>query len=208
MPNLDKLLMFTEKGYEVPLTKIYTVEWELIPHPIVEHLFISDIKGHIMYGIDESGTLDLSNPKIMVDEHGKVRFDETVTIQFNDPDKTTYTVGGSFESVKDLLLMDLTPPSESYEKTRYRKVVNGVIEEYTHTERERICNNIRITFNTLEQSYIMDYPVSVVFDNFSIINNLILLWTISNIIKSIWIYCTCENHCIKLCSSNSNNIIN
>ena len=170
MPNLDKLLMFTEKGYEVPLTKIYTVEWKLIPHPIVEHLFISDIKGHIMYGIDENGTLDLSNPKIMVDEHGKVRFDETVTIQFNDPDKTTYTVGGSFESVKDLLLMDLTPPSESYEKTRYRKVVNGVIEEYTHTERERICNNIRITFNTLEQSYIMDYPVSVVFDNFSIIN--------------------------------------
>ena len=64
----------------------------------------------------------------MVDEHGKVRFDETVTIQFNDPDKTTYTVGGSFESVKDLLLMDLTPPSESYEKTRYRKVINGVIE--------------------------------------------------------------------------------
>lgn len=167
-PNLDKLLIFTEKGFEVPMTKIYTIEWELIPHPIVEHLFVSDIKGHIQYDINQYGNPE--NAQIKVDQHGKVIFDAPVKLYFNDPNNTVVTKGGTYEKVKEILLLDEIPEVEEYDKVRYRHVVNGVVQEYTAKEKERICNTVRLTFNTLDQSYIMDYPVTVVFGDFRIIN--------------------------------------
>ena len=28
----DKLVFYTEKGYEIPVEKTYSIQWEIIPH--------------------------------------------------------------------------------------------------------------------------------------------------------------------------------
>ena len=84
--NIDNILMFTEKGYEVPLTKTYTIEWEIIPNRQIEHLFVSNPKGHIIIDPD-----NLTNPVFINDDKGKIYVDQVVTIKFNDPDNTVIT---------------------------------------------------------------------------------------------------------------------
>jgi hypothetical protein len=67
--NIDNILMFTENGYEVPLNKTYTIEWEIIPNKQIEHLFISNPKGHIL--IDKNNLF----PTFINDEKGKICVD-------------------------------------------------------------------------------------------------------------------------------------
>lgn len=165
--NIDNILMFTEKGYEVPLTKTYTIEWEVIPNKQIEHLFISTPKGHIVI---DSDTLI---PIFINDDNGKIQVDQAVTIKFNDPDNTTIEYQPNYHiqetdeyvlsqsNIKKLILLDEHIPG-GYNKPRVRRVVNGVIIEEPRNEDEHIYNTIRLTFNILGTSYIKEYPIRVV----------------------------------------------
>ena len=170
--SIDKLLMFTEKGYEVPLNKTYTIEWEIIPNPQIEHLFISNVKGHFI--INPENTTNII-PNIVIDNGGKIAVDSSTTIFFNDIEKTKIELnGGAYNeeeeqfilndaTIKEIILLDRYIEG-GYNKPRVRRVVNGVIVEEPNQEEERICNTVRLTFNALDESYVMDYPVSVVFN--------------------------------------------
>lgn len=164
--NIDNILMFTENGYEVPLNKTYTIEWEIIPNKQIEHLFISNPKGHIL--VDEDDFM----PLFINDEKGKISVDQPVTIKFNDPDKTTivykpdYTSSTgdlvlSISNIKKLILLDESIPG-GYNKPRVRRVVNGVVVEEPNTEDEHIYNTVRLTFNMLNETYVREYPIKVV----------------------------------------------
>lgn len=60
--DLSRLIFFTEKGYEIPVNKTYTIEWEIIPHEQISNKFITNPKGHFMF--DSSNYQDDSIPKV------------------------------------------------------------------------------------------------------------------------------------------------
>lgn len=168
--NIDNILMFTEKGYEVPLTKTYTIEWEIIPNRQIEHLFVSNPKGHIIIDPD-----NLTNPVFINDDKGKIYVDQVVTIKFNDPDNTVITYQPDYiteteetvlseENIINLILLDESIPG-GYNKPRVRRVVNGVVIEEPRYEDEHIYNTIRLTFNILNTSHVKEYPIKVVIDS-------------------------------------------
>jgi len=129
--------MFTEKGYEVPLNKTYTIEWEIIPNPQIEHLFISNVKGHFI--INPENTTNII-PNIVIDNGGKIAVDSSTTIFFNDIEKTKIELnGGAYNeeeeqfilndaTIKEIILLDRYIEG-GYNKPRVRRVVNGVIVE-------------------------------------------------------------------------------
>ena len=49
----DKLVFYTEKGYEIPVEKTYSIQWEIIPHVKLKSYFLHNPKGHFMYYIDD-----------------------------------------------------------------------------------------------------------------------------------------------------------
>ena len=49
----DKLVFYTEKGYEIPVEKTYSIQWEIIPHVKLKSYFLHNPKGHFMYNIDD-----------------------------------------------------------------------------------------------------------------------------------------------------------
>ena len=49
----DKLVFYTEKGYEIPVEKTYSIQWEIIPHVKLKSYFLHNPKGHFMYDIDD-----------------------------------------------------------------------------------------------------------------------------------------------------------
>ena len=164
--NIDNILMFTEKGYEVPLNKTYTIEWEIIPNKQIEHLFISNPKGHILIDNENSTTLFIN------DDRGKISIDSSVSIRFNDPDNTTIVYEPidvsnnidpvlSYENIEELVLLDASILG-GYNKPRVRRVVDGVILEESRNVDEHIYNTVRLMFNTLESSYVKEYPINVV----------------------------------------------
>ena len=66
----DKLIFFTEKGYEIPVEKVYSIQWEIIPHAQLEQYFIETPSGHFMYDIaDSNHTLTT-----VIDKHGLFLF--------------------------------------------------------------------------------------------------------------------------------------
>ena len=50
----DKLVFYTEKGYEIPVEKTYSIQWEIIPHVKLKSYFLHNPKGHFMYDIDDT----------------------------------------------------------------------------------------------------------------------------------------------------------
>ena len=171
---LEKLMLFNEKGNEVELQKRYTIEWEIIPHPLVSHLITSNVKGHIVFDPEslQGNFIEVTPENIIIDDGGKFTVEETV-IQFSDGTQTSVGVNPSEYSdyvhgrlsgaklttaTNNILLFDVS----TYIERTPKKITNRD-ESLSYKEQERYYNTVRLTFNTLEESYVKEYPASYIF---------------------------------------------
>lgn len=143
--DLSNLIFFTEKGYEIPTYKTYTVEWEIIPHVQVSDNFISNPKGHFMFNVQD----DEIEVSIIIDEYGKIDVKDT-NIYFKDNSTT------NISTFKDILYL--------YKENRYSRP-RTPNEANTEETLEQIYNTVKITFNTLTVSETKELPIFTVFNN-------------------------------------------
>ena len=66
--DIGNLVFFTEKGYEVPTEKTYTIQWEIIPCSQASDHFITNPTGHFMFDISESN----KHIYTIIDNNGKL----------------------------------------------------------------------------------------------------------------------------------------
>ena len=150
MKNLDKLIFFTEKGYEIPVQKTYTLEWEIIPNDQVKNNFIENPKGHI---IIDSKDLSGENARVIIDNPGKVLL-STIDIygQFISTTEPVLTIS----TIKDIILLN----------TSYDYTVNKYPSKYniTETKTDYIRNQVKLTINLLDSISEQLLPIEI-FDN-------------------------------------------
>lgn len=168
--DIGNLVFFTEKGYEVPTEKIYTIQWEIIPCQQINNNFIDNPSGHFMYDINDPER----NIIIVIDNPGKiVRQDVTIRSQAdfegNVLEKTI--------SADDIILASTVYIDDDgeiqYEWKYYKSNGHqlnrntGQYEIIKDSEefKERVGNKVRITINTLAETFIQDYPIEYVFNN-------------------------------------------
>lgn len=133
MNNIDKLIFFSEKGYEIPVQKKYTLEWEIIPNDIVRNNFIDIPRGHIVLN-------DLTSKQfnVVIDNPGKILL-YPVQIPGNDDVKT----------IPEICLLN-----KSYTYTTKSKF--GI-----NSKEVNIYNKVKFTFNTLDDSVEYEVPADV-----------------------------------------------
>ena len=158
--SLSNLVFFTEKGFQIPMQKIYTIEFEILPNNLVADNFISNPKGHFMFNITDS-----KNPTIyiVIDEPGKIIITDKEYVKKYDYE-TNINITDTLNTPNDIILLnkDITVNKIS---SRVRNRFTGNLElTYTETT-ENIHNNVKITFNTLTESIVKTYPIDFVFNN-------------------------------------------
>lgn len=151
---LDNLIFFNEKGYEIPVQKVYTLAWEIIPNSHVINNFISNPKGHFMIDLQNNITVVIDDPgKILVHDvklYNKLGNDTNITIStFNDICFLNKNI-------------EYQAPESRYKKiTKYIDVV------------EDIQNTVQLTINTLDNTITEELPIDIFSDcKFNIINSI------------------------------------
>ena len=159
--QLSNLVFFTEKGFQIPMEKIYTIEFEILPNIAVADNFISNPKGHFMFDISETET----NPEIyiVIDDPGKIIINDKNIKVSNDYDKTEPKYI-QVDSEKEIILLNIENQYKII-NSHVRNRFTGNIEITDKLETENIFNTVKITFNTLTETIEKTYPVNFVFDN-------------------------------------------
>ncbi len=158
----DKLIFFTEKGYEIPVEKVYSIQWEIIPHAQLEQYFIETPSGHFMYDIaDSNHTLTT-----VIDKHGLFLFNAGITVNTSIVNhKTGQTIiTKELNNIKELILFN--------KKVDYSKSTGTIYNRNEHRWEEKfeeqtdyVYNTVRLTFHTLSETITQDYPINYIFDN-------------------------------------------
>lgn len=159
----DKLIFFTEKGYEIPVEKVYSIQWEIIPHAQLEQYFIEKPSGHFMYDIaDNNHTLTT-----VIDKHGlfsPVESGITVNTGIVNHETGKTVITKKLEDINKLILFN--------SEITYSKSVGTVYDRNQHKWTENfedqsdyVYNTVRLTFHTLSETITQDYPINYIFDN-------------------------------------------
>ena len=169
--DIGNLVFFTEKGYEIPTEKTYTIQWEIIPCSQATNHFIVNPAGHFMYDItDETKTI-----LIVVDEPGKLT--DTPLNLTSSPDYQGQILSKSFSAQEKVLAssVSITDDGELYNAFTYKKSLyhyrdrnTGDLKTETEEVSERIGNTVRITINTLTETIVNEYPIEYIFSDVSI----------------------------------------
>ena len=169
--DIGNLVFFTEKGYEIPTEKTYTIQWEIIPCSQATNHFIVNPAGHFMYDItDETKTI-----LIVVDEPGKLT--DTPLNLTSSPDYQGQILSKSFSAQEKVLAssVSITDDGELYNAFTYKKSLyhyrdrnTGDLKTETEEVSERIGNTVRITINTLTETIVNEYPIEYIFNDVNI----------------------------------------
>ena len=156
---LNDLIFFSEKGIEIPMKKIYTITWEIIPNTQVANNFISNPKGHFIYDLVTEN--DTPIIEVIIDDPGKIINCETI-INFTNDYNNYEPKQIILNNIKDIIVLDKTSTYEkliTYKKNRF---TGEYIPEHK-TITENIYNRVKITFNTLSETIEKYYPINFVF---------------------------------------------
>lgn len=155
----DKLIFYTEKGYEIPVEKVYSIQWEIIPHAQLEPYFIKNPSGHFMYDIADSNHV-LS---VEFETHGLISFEKTTVNTGIVDHETAITKIVNIGSIEQLVLFNSVFPYTKSVGTVYDRNLRKW-EESFKDETGSIYNTVRLTFHTLSETITQDYPINYIFD--------------------------------------------
>lgn len=162
----DKLVFYTEKGYEIPVEKTYSIQWEIIPHVQLTPYFIENPKGHFMYDIDDP----THNLNVVFDNKGLIfNIKDTKTVKTNiiNHDLSTNkaeSIDVSINSINDLILFNKEYTYQKLIGTTFNKKEKKWVETFSDEITGSVYNTVRLTFNTLVGSITQDYPINYIFD--------------------------------------------
>ena len=141
----DKLVFYTEKGYEIPVEKIYSIQWEIIPHVKLKSYFLHNPKGHFMYDIDDTDHI------LTVEFDNKGLFNYVDNIKVNTGIVNTET-GNSVEftinNITELILFNKEYTYKKSKGTIFNRNEKRWEEDFDILN-GNIYNTVRLTFNTL-----------------------------------------------------------
>ena len=156
----DKLVFYTEKGYEIPVEKTYSIQWEIIPHAQLKSYFLHNPKGHFMYDIDDPDHI------LTVEFDNKGLFNYVDNIKVNTGiinNETGNSVKFTIDNINELILFN--------KEYTYKKSIGTIFdnsygkwEEHFEDVTGNIYNTVRLTFNTLVGSITQDYPINYIFE--------------------------------------------
>ena len=164
--DVGNLVFFTEKGYEVPTEKTYTIQWEIIPCDQARDHFISNPSGHFMFDIAE----ETKPIYIIIDNPGKLTAESLILR--SSPDKDNVIKQKSFTAAQKVLATSVSiVGNAAVNSFIYQKAVShiknrftGLYEDRTQEVNERVGNMVKITFNTLTETIVREYPIEYIFD--------------------------------------------
>ena len=159
----DKLVFYTEKGYEIPVEKIYSIQWEIIPHVKLKSYFLHNPKGHFMYDIDDT------NHILTVEFDNKGLFNYVDNIKVNTGIVNTET-GITINNITELILFNKEYTYKKSKGTIFNRNEKRWQEDFDILK-GNIYNTVRLTFNTLVGSITQDYPVNYIFETCTVENN-------------------------------------
>lgn len=159
----DKLVFYTEKGYEIPVEKIYSIQWEIIPHVKLKSYFLHNPKGHFMYDIDDTDHI------LTVEFDNKGLFNYVDNIKVNTGIVNTET-GITINNITELILFNKEYTYKKSKGTIFNRNEKRWQEDFDILK-GNIYNTVRLTFNTLVGSITQDYPVNYIFETCTVENN-------------------------------------
>ena len=163
----DKLVFYTEKGYEIPVEKTYSIQWEIIPHAQLKSYFIQNPKGHFMYDIDDKDHI------LTVEFDNKGLFNYVDNIKVNTGIinlETEKSVEFPINNITELILFNKEDTYKKSKGTIFNRNVKQWVEDFEDIT-VNIYNTVRLTFNTLVGSITQDYPVNYIFETCTVENN-------------------------------------
>ena len=159
----DKLVFYTEKGYEIPVEKTYSIQWEIIPHVKLKSYFLHNPKGHFMYDIDDTDHI------LTVEFDNKGLFNYVDNIKVNTGIVNTET-GITINNITELILFNKEYTYKKSKGTIFNRNEKRWEEDFDILK-GNIYNTVRLTFNTLVGSITQDYPVNYIFETCTVENN-------------------------------------
>lgn len=163
----DKLVFYTEKGYEIPVEKTYSIQWEIIPHVKLKSYFLHNPKGHFMYDIDDTEHI------LNVEFDNKGLFNYVNNIKVNTG-IINHDTGNSIEftvnNINELILFNKEYTYKKSKGTKFNRNEKRWVEDFDVLT-GNIYNTVRLTFNTLVGSITQDYPINYIFDTCTTENN-------------------------------------
>ena len=161
----DKLIFYTEKGYEIPVQKTYSIQWEIIPHAQLEPYFLETPSGHFMYDIADNN----HELKVVIDKSGTIKTDKKpVVVNTGIIDNKSGTIKTvEINNINELILFHNDYNYYKSTGTVYDRNLHKWIENFSE-QTGSIFNTVRITFNTLSETITQDYPINYIFDNVTI----------------------------------------
>lgn len=163
----DKLVFYTEKGYEIPVEKTYSIQWEIIPHVKLKSYFLHNPKGHFMYDIDDTEHI------LNVEFDNKGLFNYVNNIKVNTG-IINHDTGNSIEftvnNINELILFNKEYTYKKSKGTKFNRNEKRWVEDFDILK-GNIYNTVRLTFNTLVGSITQDYPVNYIFETCTVENN-------------------------------------
>lgn len=163
----DKLVFYTEKGYEIPVEKTYSIQWEIIPHVKLKSYFLHNPKGHFMYDIDDKDHI------LTVEFDNKGLFNYVDNIKVNTGIinlETEKSVEFPINNITELILFNKEDTYKKSKGTIFNRNVKQWVEDFEDIT-VNIYNTVRLTFNTLVGSITQDYPVNYIFETCTVENN-------------------------------------
>lgn len=160
----DKLVFYTEKGYEIPVEKTYSIQWEIIPHVKLKSYFLHNPKGHFMYNIDDKDHI------LTVEFDNKGLFNYVDNINVNPGIVNIETGDFTINNITELILFNKEYTYKKSKGTIFNKNEKKWVEDFDILK-GNIYNTVRLTFNTLVGSITQDYPVNYIFETCTVENN-------------------------------------
>lgn len=163
----DKLVFYTEKGYEIPVEKTYSIQWEIIPHVKLKSYFLHNPKGHFMYDIDDTDHI------LTVEFDNKGLFNYVNNIKVNTGiinNETGNSVEFTVNNINELILFNKEYTYKKSKGTIFNRNEKRWEEDFD-VLKGNIYNTVRLTFNTLVGSITQDYPVNYIFETCTVGNN-------------------------------------
>lgn len=163
----DKLVFYTEKGYEIPVEKTYSIQWEIIPHVKLKSYFLHNPKGHFMYDIDDTDHI------LTVEFDNKGLFNYVDNIKVNTGiinNETGNSVEFTINNITELILFNKEYTYKKSKGTIFNRNEKRWEEDFDILK-GNIYNTVRLTFNTLVGSITQDYPVNYIFETCTVENN-------------------------------------
>lgn len=163
----DKLVFYTEKGYEIPVEKTYSIQWEIIPHAQLKSYFLHNPTGHFMYDIDDSShTLNVE-----FDDKGLFNYVNNIKVNTGIINHDTgNSIEFSVNNINELILFNKEYTYKKSKGTTFNRNEKRWVENFDVLT-GNIYNTVRLTFNTLVGSITQDYPINYIFESCNTENN-------------------------------------